>query len=267
MTFRLRIMLAVLIAVVGFSAALAQGDHGHHGGNDDSGFTLPRIAGALFEDTAAAARGFWRSLGIISVADDIDSPYTSLPHSRTEDGAFVLGDPAAPVTIIEFADFGCPHCQTYKSTIDQLVDQYVATGMARLEYRSFPTAGGAITEFASKVQECAEQQRPGAYWDAYVLYYDLALMGRFNDDAHRTVARELGLSYSDILQCTETASQVRNDVNFGVANGVAGTPAVMIRIGDGDAQWIVYGGVTYNRGGVPFEVLAAVIESFQGEGA
>lgn len=189
--------------------------------------------------------------------------FAEIPQSRTSDGAFVLGDPNAPVTIVEFADFGCPHCQNYHGDITRFIEEFVTTGKAKFEYRSFPTAGGPITEFASKVQECAEQQRPGAYWEAYKLYYDLALTARFNEDAHRIVARELGLNYSDILQCTERATQVRTDVNFGASNGVSGTPAVMMRVGDGPAQWINYNGVTYNRGSVSFDVLAAVINSYQ----
>jgi hypothetical protein len=52
-------------------------------------------------------------------------------------------------------------------------------------------------------------------------------------------------------------------VNFGASNGVSGTPAVMMRVGDGPAQWINYNGVTYNRGSVSFDVLAAVINSYQ----
>jgi protein-disulfide isomerase len=189
--------------------------------------------------------------------------FGELPQSRTSDGAFVLGDPNAPITIVEFADFGCPHCQEYHGTMTSFIEQFVVTGKAKFEYRSFPTAGGPITEFASKVQECAEQQRPGAYWEAYKLYYDLAMTARFNEDAHRIVARELGLNYSDILQCTESATQVRTDVAFGANNGVSGTPAVMMRLGDGAAQWINYNGVTYNRGSVPLDVLAAVVNSYQ----
>jgi protein-disulfide isomerase len=190
--------------------------------------------------------------------------YSEIPQSRTGDGAFVLGDPNAPITIIEFADFGCPHCQSYHSTMTSFIEQFVTTGQAKFEYRSFPTAGGPLTEFASKVQECADEQRPGAYWDAYKLYYDLALTARFNEDAHRTVANQLGLNYSDILQCTAEANQVRTDVNFGVQNGVSGTPAVMMRVGDGAAQWISYNGTTYNRGSVPLDVLTAVVNSYNG---
>lgn len=258
---KFRIVLALLVGLIGFSIVSAQGEHDHGHGND-GGFTLPEIGKTLLHDAAATAREFWQALGVGSAAAE-PSVYTSLPNSRTEDGGFVLGDPAAPVTIVEFADFGCPHCQNYKSTIDQVVDEYVATGMARLEYRTFPTAGGQMTLFFGSIQECLEQQRTGAFWEAYVLFYEFAMSGRYTQDVANRVTTALGLDYDEALSCLATAQQVITDVNFGIDNGVAGTPAVMFRVGDGPAQWINYDGVTYNRGGVPFEVLAAVIEAYQ----
>jgi protein-disulfide isomerase len=261
-TFRWRLVLALLLGLFSFTIVSAQGDHDH--GGEGGEFTLPNIGQSLIEDAAETARGLWESLGISSlVAEPMNSPYTSLPNARLEDGGFVLGDPNAPVTIIEFADFGCPHCQTYKETIDQFVDEYVATGMARLEYRTFPTAGGQMTLFFGNVQECLEQQRPGAFWESYVLFYESAMAGRYSEDVAARVADTLGLDYEEALSCIETAQQVITDVNFGIENGVGGTPAVMIRVGDGAAQWIEYQGMVYNRGGVPFDVLAAVVESYQ----
>src|SRR5689334_15618897 len=72
--------------------------------------------------------------------------YADLPQSRLADGGFVIGNPNAPVTIIEFADYACPHCQEYLPTMNQFMDTYVKTGKAKFEYRILPTAGGALTE-------------------------------------------------------------------------------------------------------------------------
>jgi protein-disulfide isomerase len=43
-------------------------------------------------------------------AQDYLARYEGIPFERLEDGGFVLGDPAAPITIVEFADFLCSHC-------------------------------------------------------------------------------------------------------------------------------------------------------------
>jgi protein-disulfide isomerase len=58
------------------------------------------------------------------------NPYAHIPFSHTDDGAPVLGNPDAPITIIEFADFACPYCQRYEPTMQVFIDTYVATGRA-----------------------------------------------------------------------------------------------------------------------------------------
>ena len=70
--------------------------------------------------------------------------YSSIPQARQADGGFVLGNPDAPVTIVAFEDFICPHCQAYEPTIDQFISKYVATGLARFEYRFLPAVDPSL---------------------------------------------------------------------------------------------------------------------------
>lgn len=189
--------------------------------------------------------------------------YTELPQSRGDDGAFVLGNPDAPITIIEFADYGCPHCLTYHGTMQEFIQKYVVTGKAKFEYRNFPTAGGDLTRFAAQLQECAEEQRPGAFWESYGLLYGYSEGGRYNRDVGRTLATDLNMNYSDLLTCSSDASQVTTDINFGRTSQITGTPAVMVRYNDGPAQFINYNGQVYNRGSVTIDVLGAVVEQAQ----
>jgi hypothetical protein len=44
---------------------------------------------------------------------------------------------------------------------------------------------------------------------------------------------------------------------------VQGTPAIMVRFSDGPLQWITMGGQTYNRGGLAYETLAALVNQSQ----
>ncbi len=80
-----------------------------------------------------------------------DVDYASIPQFRTADGGFVLGNPDAPFTVIEFADFYCPHCQEYHPEIQKFLTNYVATGKAEFEYRIFPTAGGQLSYYTGQV--------------------------------------------------------------------------------------------------------------------
>lgn len=188
--------------------------------------------------------------------------FDAIPASRGADGAFILGNPNAPITIIEFADYGCPHCQEYHPEITRFIKDYVETGLAAFEYRSFPTAGGALTVFSSQIGECIDETQPGAFWNAYKLFYDLAATARYNQEAPRIVANELGMNYTALLECAGTAEQITIDTNFAQTYGVTGTPAVMMRVGNGAPQWITYNGQTFNRGPVSYDVLAAVVNSY-----
>ncbi len=186
--------------------------------------------------------------------------YSIIPHTRTADGGFVLGNPDAPVTIVEFADYACPACQQYESTVARFIKEFVVTGKARYEYRMFATAGGQISEFVGQIEDCIARENPDAFWTSRDQFFRLAMQGRYQD-APRTVARDLGLNYSSLLTCAQASERTRIDMALGQRVGITGTPAVAIRYGNSDPQFITYGGQVYNRGGVPFDVLAAVVNA------
>ncbi len=185
--------------------------------------------------------------------------YASIPQSRATDGAFILGNPDAPITIIEFADFACPHCQAYHPTMQQFIREFVATGKAKFEYRMLSYTGGAASRYSAQLLECANEQREGAFWEGYSLMYQYATTARYNLDMARPMAQELDVSLSQLLECSSSADQETIDMNFATNMNITGTPATMVRYGDSQAQFIVFEGVTYDRGGANYGALAGVV--------
>ncbi|MBW8743820.1 MAG: thioredoxin domain-containing protein [Sphingomonas sp.] len=58
--------------------------------------------------------------------------------SETPEGGYVMGNPNAPVKLVEYASFSCPHCKHFEETgADPLKSKYVATGKVSWEFRSF----------------------------------------------------------------------------------------------------------------------------------
>jgi protein-disulfide isomerase len=188
--------------------------------------------------------------------------FKDIPFSSTGDGGFVVGNPDAPITIVEFADFACPACMQYKPTMDRFITEYVRTGQAKFEFRVLPTAGGAVTDFAGRLAQCADEQRPGAFWDAYAFFYNKAFSGGYRDNnLGSQFATQVGMDYADLIECSEEADIIQQNQALAQRIGAGGTPAVAMRVGDGPLQWISIGGQQYDQGGVPFEILSQAVAS------
>jgi protein-disulfide isomerase len=70
----------------------------------------------------------------------------------------VLGDPAAPVTIIEYASLTCPHCAAFhRDELPAIKAKYIDTGKVKLAYRDFPLDQLALQ--AAVLAHCAGDAR------------------------------------------------------------------------------------------------------------
>jgi len=68
----------------------------------------------------------------------------------------VMGDPNAPVTIIEYASFTCPHCASFHAQVLPLVkESYIDTGKAKFIFRDFPLDRKAL--MASVTTRCVPE--------------------------------------------------------------------------------------------------------------
>jgi protein-disulfide isomerase len=65
-----------------------------------------------------------------------------------------LGNPQAPVTIIEYGSLTCSNCiQFHTQVYPQVRKHYIDTGKVRFIYRHFPTSGSAVE--AARAADCA----------------------------------------------------------------------------------------------------------------
>lgn len=93
---------------------------------------------------------------------DVGETYSEQPPVE---GQPVLGEDAAPVTVVEFGDFKCPACKAWGETIfPQLVNDYVDTGKVKFSYINTPFHGEESI-LASLAAESILVQNSDAYWD------------------------------------------------------------------------------------------------------
>lgn len=70
----------------------------------------------------------------------------------------VMGDPAAPVSLIEYASLTCTHCAHFhKEILPELVKKYISTGKLKLIYRDFPL--NALALKAATLAQCLPEDR------------------------------------------------------------------------------------------------------------
>lgn len=91
-----------------------------------------------------------KSLGVESLESSQGNPAYSL-ENLLEDR--VLGDPNAPVEIVEFSSMSCPHCKIFHdNTLDRLKKEYIDTGKVKLRFSDFPLNRAALQ--ASMIARC-----------------------------------------------------------------------------------------------------------------
>ena len=70
----------------------------------------------------------------------------------------VMGDPNAPVTLVEYASLACHHCADFhKKTLPQIKERFIDTGKVKLIFRDFPFDGPAFA--AAMTARCAPPAR------------------------------------------------------------------------------------------------------------
>jgi len=149
----------------------------------------------------------------------------------------MMGDPDAPVTIVEYSDYQCPFCVRHvQQTMPQLLKNYIETGKVRYVFKDFPLT--QIHAQAPKAAEAARCARELGGDDAYWQMHDRLFEGQgqwSNNPEHVGVfngyAGDLGLDQVAFGECLDSgryASAVAADFQEGAGFGVSGTPAFFI---------------------------------------
>lgn len=166
--------------------------------------------------------------GQLKLASNV-KPITSADH--------ILGNPNAPVKIIEFSDIQCPFCRQYHPVLTQIMNEYGKQGKVAWVYRHFPLVSiHPLAEPAAIASECVfEQGGNDQFWE-YInkLFAD----GLTNTAQLSDTARSIGVNMAQFSACTQATTGKANDVvqadiADGLNSGVSGTPYSIIIGKDG----------------------------------
>jgi protein-disulfide isomerase len=160
----------------------------------------------------------------------------NVPPVTDED--HVLGNPNAPIVIIEYSDIECPFCKQFHVTMQQIIDEYGRDGRVAWVYRHFPlTQLHPNAPRLAEASECvAEIGGNTAFWSFLDEVFIVAPgntpfpMNRLNE-----VARTVGVDENAFTECLESGryrARIEQQFNDALASGGQGTPFNIIIAGD-----------------------------------
>ena len=155
------------------------------------------------------------------------TPATPVPTDPAPMNASpVLGPETAPVTIVEYGDFGCPTCWGwYKlGVLDQLRAKY--GDQIRFVWRDFPVIT-LLSPKAAEAGQCAQEQ--GKFWEFHDAVYQHD--GVIEANNLKAYAAEIGLNMTQFNDCV-TSRRYQDRVNAeqheGFERGLHGTPEFFV---------------------------------------
>ena len=142
----------------------------------------------------------------------------------------VIGRADAPVTVIEYASFTCPHCaHWFNEVLPVFKARFVDTGRVRLVFRNLPTSPAEVAMTAAGIARCAPADRYQAV--ARSLYEGQAAMLAGGQTWFSDAIAAGGMTGAQIETCfadPTVNSGLQSEIRAAQAAGVQGTPSFFI---------------------------------------
>ncbi len=143
-------------------------------------------------------------------------------------GGFSLGDPKAPLVMVEYTDFQCPYCQQFHNTaFAQIKSNYIDTGKLRFISRDFPLDFHENARRAATAGRCAAEQ--GKFWEMrHLMIVNAASLSADNLATYAASTNMNVPAFKSCLQADKFKAQIDQDIAEGSVAGVQGTPSFVV---------------------------------------
>lgn len=153
---------------------------------------------------------------------------------KTPDGLEVfpvlgLGDPDAPVYLVEYASLSCPGCASFHNNVlPRIKEEFIDTGKVYIEFREFPTSPSGLD--ASKLVRCMPEKRQYKFMDLLFKTQDQWAFTKDTTPLFQS-AKLAGLNQDAIDACLAN-KDLENTILESIKNGkttysVGATPTVV----------------------------------------
>jgi protein-disulfide isomerase len=157
------------------------------------------------------------------------APVAAAPAAAAADRS--LGDPRAPVTVIEYASVGCPHCADWANDVFPLLrKKYIDAGVVRFELHEMLTGNPNLAAAGFLLARCAA---PDKYFqvvdDIYAQQGDIV---RGGVDVLAKVGEHAGVDREHFDACLRDSAALQalnaRTLADAQAHGVTGTPTFFV---------------------------------------
>lgn len=140
------------------------------------------------------------------------------------EGSPTKGPANAPITMVEFADFQCPHCAQFAPALDKLVE---SRNDIKFVYKLYVLGKFPNSENAARAAYAAGKQ--GKFWEMHHIIF--ANQDQLTQQGLDAMAKQLGIDVGRLhadMQSPETAERVAADRKLGEDLKIEGTPSIFI---------------------------------------
>jgi protein-disulfide isomerase len=154
------------------------------------------------------------------------------PVSRLD---HVLGRGDAPVTLVEYGDYQCPHCGRAHRVLEQVLPRVAETVL--FVYRHFPLS--QIHQHATLAAQAAEAAgAQDRFWEMHHMLFEHQNALELDDLLSYARALDLDVvGFAQELRAQVHLPMVRSDFLSGVRSGVTGTPTFFLNGEQFNTPW------------------------------
>ena len=171
-------------------------------------------------------------------------------------GSPILGDPNAPITLVEFGDYQCHYCNVFFQTIeDDIIKNYVKTGKVKIIYKDYNIIGPDSIN-ASHGAHCANEQ--GLFWE----YHDTLYSNWTGENNGWASPRNLTIFAEEVNADMDKWTQCMNEKSHSITINESNNDARSLELTGTPAFFIVNsnGQVSKLFGAQPFEVFKKIFD-------
>jgi len=171
------------------------------------------------------------------------------------DGSPILGNPSAPITILEWGDYQCTFCYRFhETTLETIKEKFIETGKVKLVFKDFPL-NGPDSVLAAEASFCANDQ--GKYWDFHNIIYQnwageqTGWITRESLDGFASAIDLDVLEFNNCIDAHKYSDKISQQYDFGKEIGIDATPSFLVFNGEK---------IIKIRGNQPLDVFLKTIE-------